>query len=412
MTSPVIHNGQVKTGRERAQQLHEQLGTHLYERAYNEGLNLSAWLEREDPSEAGDTLDAFGRQMQAAGIRVRAAGGVAADRLEKFGENPRARALLPEWLARQYRRVSAPEVFNYPTTRTIQQSSDYGVGSLMRPYVDSAIDRSKKLAPAIPLSAVVATTTAIEGDSYRTLYTNDVPAQQRYVRVGETAQIPRTSLTQGTREVQLYKFGRGIEISYEALRRQRIDRVALIIARMAVQAEVDKVAAIIDVLVNGDGNANTAATNVLAKTDLDSVATGKSLTLKAWLLYKMMFQNPYMLTTVLARTGDAFKMLSLNLGSANVPLVSIAAASGFGGFQQINPGLADNVALGWTDDAPADVIVGFDARFAIERVTETAAALTEVTRWVDKQTEALFMSEVEGYAKQDPQAVKTLTLET
>lgn len=411
MTAPTIINGEVREGHARAAELHEQIGAQMFERAYGEGMNLSAFLEQADPSEGyNDGLDAFGRQMQIANIRVRPAAGRAADRLEAFDKNGRTRALLTEWMARQWRRVSAPELATQQ--RAIYQISDQAPGTLMRPYVDSAITRGRQLQPAIPISALVATTTQIDGDTYRAMYITDNPAQQRFVRVGENAPIPTAKLSQGERETKLYKFGRGIEITYEALRRQRIDRVALHIARMAVQAEVDKVSAIIDVLINGDGNADTSATNVRAKADLDSAATGKAITLKAWLLFKMKFKNPYMLTTVLAKDTDAYKLLSLNIGTSNVPLVSIAAASGFGSFTQINPGLADGVGLGWTDDAPTDKLLAFDARMAIERVTEVASNLTEVARWVERQATTLYMSEVEGYASMEPAGVYTLELES
>lgn len=394
--------------RTRAQELHAKLTVETYERSVKEGMNLSAWLEKEDPSAGyNDGLDAFERQLMVADIRTNSIPekGIVADRLEKFRETEAGTILLMEWAARQWRQASYAK-------RGILESNDAAVGTSFRPYIDSAIDHSKKIAPAIPISEVVAMTTSIDGDTYRSSYLVDVAADQRWVRVAEGTPIPATKIVLNERSINLYKFGRTLISTYEAMRRWRIDRVGRMIARMAVQAEVDKLAAIIDVLVNGDGNSGTAATNVLAKTDLDANATGKTVTMKAWLLFKMKFLNPYMLTTVLAKSGDAYKLLTLNTGSANIPLVTIAAANGFGGFRQINAGLADNVALGWTDDAPTDTLVALDNRFAIERVVEIGASITEVQKWARSQKEELVMSEVEGYAKADPYASYTLTLET
>jgi hypothetical protein len=56
-------------------------------------------------------------------------------------------------------------------------------------------------------------------------------------------------------------------------------------------------------------------------------------------------------------------------------LVQVAAPSGMGWFRAINPGLADNVGLGWTSDAPSLKVVGVDTRFALERVVRRADAL-------------------------------------
>ena len=93
-----------------------------------------------------------------------------------------------------------------------------------------------------------------------------------------------------------------------------------------------------------------------------------------------------------------------------MPLVSIQAASGFGGLTPINRELADNVMLGITSDAPANVIVGMDTRFGIERVVEAGSDISEAERWIHNQTQILTFSENEGYAVQDQKATKTLTL--
>jgi hypothetical protein len=95
-------------------------------------------------------------------------------------------------------------------------------------------------------------------------------------------------------------------------------------------------------------------------TTLDSAATPGTLTLKAWLRFKMKFLNPYALTTMLAQELALLQAMMLSTGSANVPLVVIAGASNFGGFTPINPGLADNVAIGWLAEAPTSKLVGFD----------------------------------------------------
>jgi hypothetical protein len=68
---------------------------------------------------------------------------------------------------------------------------------------------------------------------------------------------------------------------------------------MAVQAEIDKVAAVIEVLVNDDGNNNAAIVHAL--TGLDPSTTANLLTLKAWLAFKVKFTNPYMVTAAQAR---------------------------------------------------------------------------------------------------------------
>lgn len=384
----------------------------LYRRAYEKGMTLSRFLEEQDPSheypEAERGLDAFDRLMAAAGIVANSdpEGGYYADRFEEFDKNDATRALVPEWVSRQWRKVQNPGRGNRANPFT---SADYALGSVFDPYVDAAGIRGNQIAPAIPLSELIGATTAIDNDAYRAVYLTDADtpaADMRMVRVAEGAEIPRMKLSGGEHTIRLHKYGRALETTYELLRRQRIDMVALYIQRMAVQAEKDKVAAVMDVIINGDGNSGTAATEYNLLT-LDPDATAGVLSLKGWLSFKMQFANPYYATTVLAREDTMLQAMLLNTGSGNVPLASFPFAFNI---QPINPGLADGLRAGWTSDAPANKFVAFDRRFAIERVTEIGADISEVERWATRQVQILTMTEVEGYAVMDAGASKILDI--
>jgi len=392
------------------QELFRQLGPDMYRQAYKRGMSLSAWLETQDPSGPyKDGLDAFSRVMMQAGIVTTSDPNVGyfADKFERFFETPQTRALLPEWVSRRWKEAATGRPV---MTRGVYGSDDSVVGSLSNSYVDNATARwSQMIAPAIPIANLVALTTPIDGNTYRSTYlTNDATAQ-RMVRVGESASIPTAKLTQSDKTIQLYKFGRGLLSTYEVLRRMRIDRIALHIAQMAIQAETDKLAAIMDVIVNGDGNPSTGATNYNLTT-LDTAASAGTLTLKGWLAFKMKFANPYSITTALATEATALQMLLLNTGSGNTPLVSIQGQAGFGSFNQINTGLRDGVAMGWTSEAPSLKVVAIDNRFAIERVYEMGANIQETERFIQNQTELITFTEVEGYAVIDPNALKTLDI--
>lgn len=393
------------TMRQRARDLHAQLGYGALERAYAEGMNFSRWLEEQDPSENyDDGLDAFERQLSIAGIvtRTNPERGFYADEFRAFEDaGEPGRALQIEWMARQYRKVAH-------ATRSVLASDASEVGSIMRPYVDAAQARTSQIAPAIPLEELIAFRTQIDSNVYRALYLNHDEKQYRMVRVGETAEIPGASLTQGERPVDLYKYGRRLDISYEAMRRVPIDTVAFYIARMAIQAEVDKVSTVLKVLVEGDGNAGTAA-EVINLTGLDSTAAGK-LTLPAWLGFKLKFRNPYALTHEIVQEGIVLQQLLLNTGTSNVPILSLTGGAAFGGFTPINPALADNVRYGVLDEAPANQVVAFDSRFAVEQITEIGGTVNESKRWAEKQVDSLIFTEVEGYAVVDAKAAKILDL--
>ncbi|WP_300267816.1 hypothetical protein [Microbacterium sp.] len=304
-----------------------------------------------------------------------------------------------EYLARQYRKVAH-------NARSVLSSDTSTVGSMMRPYVDAAQARMDQIAPAIPLNELIAFRTAIDSNVYRALYLHDDEQEYRMVRVGETAEIPGATLTQGERPVDLYKYGRRLDISYEAMRRVPIDTVAFYVARMAVQAEVDKVSTVLNVITNGDGNPNTAA-EVINLSDLDSAAGGK-LTLQAWLAFKLKFRNPYQLTHELVREDIALQQLLLDTGNGNTRLAELSGT--FGGFVPMNDQFAGNVRFGVLDEAPEDKIVALDSRFAIEQITEIGGTINESKRWIEKQVDTLVFTEVEGYAVVDDKAAKVLDL--
>lgn len=381
----------------------------LHQEALNAGMPLSRYLEIIDPSPEGSKLDAFGRQLKEAGIITRSNPemGLWADTGDKFLSTNAGRALFPEFVARQWRQV----MFASPAEKraaAIYLSSDAALGSPEKPYLDAGPFWNAQFDAAIPLSELIAGSTAISGEDYRSLYMTYDATALRMFRVGESAEIPIATLTTSTRNIRLRKYGRGLRASYEQLRRMRIDKMAWWIRWQALQSEVDKVAAALDIIVNGDGNNGTAATNYNLST-LDSTATLNELTLQAWLAFRMKFVQPYVLTTALMTEAVALQLIMLNAGTANIPLVNLNLAGVGFGLTPINS-TGDNVRYGWTADAPANTIVGLDKRFALEQVTEIGSEIQETERFITNQTEVMVMTENSAFATLDASAVKTLTL--
>jgi hypothetical protein len=413
-----------RVGAQSVKDLANRVSVDMYKDAYDAGMGLSAWMDQlvqVDKSDRDRGLDAFSLVLQERGIFTRTIpeAGIWADTWnDAFTENECDRLLGLEWATRRWRatKTAMPPRGN---DRDIYLSTDYPVGTPFRPYMDAAggFRGTGVIASAIPLSAVVAITTPIDGIDYRAVYLSLQSADDlRMTRVAESTEPPRKArLTISTHVIPLYKYGMALDASYEVLRRQRLDRIAIELAMLSVQAEVDKLATIMDVMVNGDGNSGTSATtyNLTAMdptASTSSPAPPMNVTTRGWINYKAQFINPYQITTALVQTPTAVALQLLNLGSANIPLQYIAAQAGFGGFTPINPGLADNVALGWTPSALANKVIGFDARRAIERVVEVGADITEVERHALNQTQTLVMTEVEGYAVLDPLAVRILDL--
>lgn len=369
--------------------------------------SLSAHLDEILDVDEGDRkagLDAFGVLMREADIVSRSIPeqGIYADTVEDFLQRG-GRALFVEWGWRQYRRAQAP------IHQRAATSLDMVLGSPMRPYADDTQLIADDFQPAIPVSEIISANRGLTTNAFRKMVlTEPTAAQKRFVRVGELAEIPKTTITVGSTLLNMYKFGRGLEISDEAMRRESLDRIATMIQLMAVQNDIDKLAAIIDVAINGDEGGGNAATN-FDLTALDSSTTANNLTVKAWLAWLGKWKNPYVATHVLAREAPALGVKLLNTGSANLPTTTIP-----GGYvpsiRPINRNLPAAIGLGETDDAPASKLVGLDRRVSVERLFEIGADTQETERYVSRQSEAVFFTEVEGYLVRSRNGVKTLDL--
>jgi hypothetical protein len=274
-------------------------GVNYYTRAYERGMTVSQLLEEDDPTDQYPAeerdLDAFERVLMATGIITTSdpATGVRATSYEEATKTKAKRAVFHEFCTRVYRQATKPASMT-PATRALILSGDSPVNTIANMYADDTTIRAKKLVPPIPLDLLLARSEGIKGQDYRSLYIVDDLGTDanRLKRVMEGARIPATTLVTGEHVMQIHKFGRMLRATYEQLRRQRVDRIAFVISRMALQAQVDKVALVLNTVINGDGNANTSST-VLAQTALDPGSSAGTATLKAWLTFKARFTNAY-----------------------------------------------------------------------------------------------------------------------
>jgi hypothetical protein len=411
-----------------------------YRAAYGRGMSFSQHLENLDPTveraPADRHGDAFDRVVAALGVVVNPVPemGLRASTFEEATDTPQKRAIMPELAARWWKRaarlpVSAgidkaemaqlmnanEDLDGYdpsPTSRAILLSGDAALGSLVNPWFDNPEIRAPRLVPPIPLERIVARTTPIEGDAYRTLYITDALGTDAYrmKRVAEATQIPRTTLVTGEHTLRLFKFGRALQASYEQLRRQRVDRIAFILARMSIQAEVDKVSMVLSVLINGDGNSNTSAV-VVNLTSVDPAATPGTLTLRGWTTFRLRFALTYMPDITLGQEASISQLLMLPVSSGVfMPLGMQTTPNPFGLIRPLNNQLNTTIDYGVTADAPTLKLVTFQSDIAAERVVEVGGNVSEVERFIADQTQLLTVTEVEGYGVIDPNATRILNI--
>ncbi|HEY1292952.1 MAG TPA: hypothetical protein VH814_16045 [Steroidobacteraceae bacterium] len=406
-------------------------GSRLYREAAERGMNLSQYLENVDPTAERESaedraLDAFERLVRASGIVLAPVPelGLHASTWQECLAAPERRALMPEFMARVWRRaqrldpveqarLAMTQIEDLPgsQTRAVLMSGDAALGSLVNPWYDNPEIRAKRLVPPIPLERLVARTTAIDSDAYRTLYITDDFGTDAYrmKRIAEGTEIPRTSLVTGEHTLRIYKFGRALQATYEQLRRQRIDRIAFIIARMAVQAEADKVTIALNTIINGDGNANTSAL-VLNQTALHPGSTAGTLTLQSWLTFKLRFALTYQPDIVLGQEAAVMQLLLLPVSVGVQTPYAMLPANALGTITPLANQLNIAMEYGVTADAPASKLVALQSSGSLERVTEVGGNVSEVDRFINNQTQLLTMTEVEGYGIIDPNAARILNI--
>lgn len=409
----------------------------VHTRALDKRRTISAQLEIEQPSDDVEVLasrgdytdgdhgdDAFGRILDYTGIETNTnpAAGIYATEIgrvlngehvmpngQKIGRAA-GRAVGMIWAERIWRSVKYNMDAN---TRAMFTSNDDAIGDAMRPWSEDGtlrdeLDRESR----IPLSMLIAQETTIDDDAYKSVYVDETAVGTfDYKRVTEGAQIPTVYLRTSEQTIRLHKRGRAIDWTYEAARRMRFDKFRLIIQKMATDVEAGKLSEAFDVLINGDGNANTAAT-VVALTDMDPALTANDpISLRAMLRFKKEWRGAFMMTTILGNIEDIVDLEMTEVGLDNTPWIALPQGNSIGQLTPLNnQRTADQVGYADVDPGqiPAGKYLAFDRRYALERVSEVGASISEADDFISNQTSLLTFTDVDGFATIYPKATRIL----
>lgn len=316
------------------------------------GKGFSNVLEELDPSENYigtklEGLDAFERQLKRFDIKV---SGGKSDCVEKFFSTSNSATLFPEYVRRA---------------------------------VISGIGESEIL------NSIIASKTYINSLDYRSITSNPSDDDKALKVVNEGASIPTTTIKTQENLVKLNKRGRMLVASYEAIKFQRIDLFTVALKQIGATIAKQQLNDAINVLINGDGNKNSAEEITLLS---DSFAYSDLVNL--WSKFE-----DFELNTLLANNGTIVKMLSLaefkdpvtglnfeNTGKLATPL---------------------GASLFKTNGVPADKIVALDKNCALEMVCAGDVNI-EYDKLIDRQLERASITSTAGFAKIFNDATKVL----
>lgn len=322
-------------------------------------------------------LDAFDVALLSNGIITKSnlKYGIESSKMETFFTTNENKILYPEFIIRQLRQLSGmPSIIN----------------------------------------DLVASTRVITGDSARQIILDltNTPAGQKNKqalsmrRITEGAEIPFASLKLGESAIKIYKYGIGVEATYEVLRRTTIDMFRKQMELVTMQAQYDEVGAVIDVILNGDGNTNPAT--VYSATELNEDATEgviDEITLVKFLVKQAPFNYDTIIVDEDIYTQICTILMDKNLTNAINPKV---------GFE-FPQGLLNNLKVIYSEDLPLTSdskhqIIGLAKNYAIEKTIEAGSTINEVAKVVTNQTQKAVMTENAGFNKIDSRASAILKL--
>ena len=319
---------------------------HLEKGMYHEaGRSFTQVLEQLDPSEGYrgtplENTDAFQRQLKRFGIRVKGAG---SDTVEKFFSTFESAVLFPEFLP-----------------------------------------------------AITATVTRIDAMDYRSIYSVPEEADRSLAYVAEGASIPATAIRTREHLVRLYKRGRMLVASYEALRFQKLDLFSVMLRQIGAQIQAMHLEDAVNVLRNGDGNDNAAAVFTAGTSPI----SGEQGTLTYAQLVEFWAQfAPYEMNTMLVSNATMVRLLKLT--ELQNPLTGL----NFQGTGKFETPLGASLLR---TQAMADgCILAFDRRYALEMV-QAGDVGVEYDKLIDRQLERAAITSISGFGKICTEAAKVL----
>jgi len=370
---------------------HPERGLRLYEEAAKDKVPFSTWLaERALDSgdfklnskgavRSDDDLDPYEVLLRECNIRVSSdeKAGVYCHTMERFfaSDQPFSPILFPEFINRTLR---APLIQLDVLDELIANYTPVDGAAVRMPYLDTPSP-----------------------------FTGNVQYRQMS-RVAQGAEIPPTTIKEKENVANLFKYGRSLKITYEAMRRIRIDLFSILVSQIALQASLDKAGSAIDVGINGDGNGNPAINYNL--TALDPNTTAGNLTYAAWLAWQMSFY-PYDLTAVVGGKNEIIKVLVMSVPGLNAQNVFTLLRPGpVESSIELPQGLFHQTRMIYLPSMTPGILFGLDKRFGLEQLNETGGTMTETNKWISHQFNEIVISEVVGHDKILPDACRTLNL--
>lgn len=313
------------------------------------GKSFTKVLEELDPSENYkgtdlEGLDAYQRQLKRFNIKV---SGPECDKVEKFFSATDSAVLFPEFLSR-------------------------------------AIKQGLMACNVIP--TITAANTFIDGMDYRAITSTTAASNEDDGTEGNS--LRQVDVRTNASLVTLKKYGRLFTSSYEAMRFQNLDVVAVIFKQIGMDIANEQITDAISVLLS---------TGLTAAEEVSSASAG-TITyadlLKLWGTLA-----PYQLNVMIASAATIQDIMGLTImqdAEAGLAFHGTGTSNPIGAKLILNSGVTDKK------------IIGFDKNFALQMI-QSGNVMVEYDKVIEKQLDKAAISVTAGFSRLFSDAVKVLS---
>jgi len=282
-----------------------------------------------------------------------------------------------------------------------------GTRALFPAVIDNVLQWKYRQDQIENVGALVSQSRTINGIEMVTTVVNDQKSDYTHTGViAEGAEIPVRSLRTTEKSVKFYKFGGGMEFTYEFERRASLDLITPYASRMQREVEIGQTAMATSLLINGDGVSPAATVVNAADIAAAMPASGRPTTAASrvnwevflkWLVDRAQAGAPI---DTIAGNWDMYlewlRMFATPTVNTGMPQIEILRQAGV----QVavdNPRLPLNLTFALSSTAPAAKLIGFIKAETIEELVENGSDIEESTRAVTNQRVKYVKTTNRGY---------------
>lgn len=279
-----------------------------------------------------------------------------------------------------------------------------GVRALFPEVIDDVVQYKYRQTNFESVDDMVAQTRTINGTEIITTVVED-SAEDHQVEgmIGEGARIPHRSIRMSDKSVKIWKFGSGIEWTYEFSRRASLDLITPYASRMRSEVARAEVGMAYAMLANGDGihapaeviSQNTVATNYgLAAPTAGKLSWDVAL---AFLVERAKAGKP--VDTLVGNWDMYFQYLTMfvrpDIANGQTQMQTLADA----GVQiaAANPRLDLNLNFVLASAAPAGQLLAYSRNDTLEQLIENASDIEESQKFIENQKVKYFHTVNKGF---------------